>query len=570
MLESWQVVLRCCTRWLLVGGAFTYSALAPALGLGDITPHSALNQPFSADIALVDAAGLGEGDLSVSLASADEFSRAGVERLFFLNNLKFTPILRGNRQMIRVTSSKPVTEPFLNFLVQLNQPNGRLLREYTVLIDPPGSPGIVPATDEPTARSDLSPFPAVEPATASSPNPQGKRDASAPAANAAPSATAAVNDEVAEQLAASVLQNQQLQKTIDDLNARLLARDAQIADGKKQVGELQTRLAELQQPPAAPVVVAPAPIVVEPQESSNWLLITGLLALALLVLGWLFVRWRQQGLAPSEAPPVSASRHEPVLDQPPAPPGVVRSIPLQRDDSPAGDVLEGVGIYLAYGRFSEAAGLLREALTKEPQRTDLALQLLDVLGKQGDVSAYEAQENSLRVAGFDPQQLHDIRNRYPKMESAAPPVAAVPPVIVASAETPTSGTDEFQLNLDELSMDSSWDLVSPTQETASTPKPVFTSSLHVLPEASDEPDLEWLDDPQAPMLDDAFLDEFSEPNQPLAPEPHKPDNAGKLEQAQTCIDDGDLDSAIELLNQLLKEGDEPLKQTARNLLAGIR
>lgn len=570
MLESWQVVLRCCTRWLLVGGAFTYSALAPALGLGDITPHSALNQPFSADIALVDAAGLGEGDLSVSLASADEFSRAGVERLFFLNNLKFTPILRGNRQMIRVTSSKPVTEPFLNFLVQLNQPNGRLLREYTVLIDPPGSPGIVPATDEPTARSDLSPFPAVEPATASSPNPQGKRDASAPAANAAPSATAAVNDEVAEQLAASVLQNQQLQKTIDDLNARLLARDAQIADGKKQVGELQTRLAELQQPPAAPVVVAPAPIVVEPQESSNWLLITGLLALALLALGWLFVRWRQQGLAPSEAPPVSASRHEPVLDQPPAPPGVVRSIPLQRDDSPAGDVLEGVGIYLAYGRFSEAAGLLREALTKEPQRTDLALQLLDVLGKQGDVSAYEAQENSLRVAGFDPQQLHDIRNRYPKMESAALPVAAVPPVIVASAETPTSGTDEFQLNLDELSMDSSWDLVSPTQETASTPKPVFTSSLHVLPEASDEPDLEWLDDPQAPMLDDAFLDEFSEPNQPLAPEPHKPDNAGKLEQAQTCIDDGDLDSAIELLNQLLKEGDEPLKQTARNLLAGIR
>ena len=44
----------------------------------------------------------------------------------------------------------------------------------------------------------------------------------------------------------------------------------------------------------------------------------------------------------------------------------------------------------------------------------------------------------------------------------------------------------------------------------------------------------------------------------------------KLEQAQTCIDDGDIDSAIALLNQLLKEGDEPLKQTARTLLAGIR
>jgi FimV-like protein len=53
-------------------------------------------------------------------------------------------------------------------------------------------------------------------------------------------------------------------------------------------------------------------------------------------------------------------------------------------------------------------------------------------------------------------------------------------------------------------------------------------------------------------------------------EPVEPSSAGKLEQAQTCIDDGDLDSAIELLNELLKEGDEPLKETARTLLAGIR
>ncbi len=115
MLESWHVVLRCCGRLLLVGGAVTYSALAPALGLGEITQHSALNQPFNADIALVDAGGLEEGELSVSLATADEFSRAGVERVFFLNDLKFTPILRGNRSLIRVTSSKPVKEPFLNF-----------------------------------------------------------------------------------------------------------------------------------------------------------------------------------------------------------------------------------------------------------------------------------------------------------------------------------------------------------------------------------------------------------------------------------------------------------------------
>ena len=165
MLESRRVVVRCCTRWLLAGAAVTWSALAAALGLGEITLHSALNQPLRADIALVDAAGLEEGELSVSLATADEFNRAGVERVLFLNDLKFTAVLRDNRSLIQVTSSKPVNEPFLNFLVQLNQPNGRVLREYTVLIDPPGTPGIVPASDEPLASRQLPPLQVSSPPT---------------------------------------------------------------------------------------------------------------------------------------------------------------------------------------------------------------------------------------------------------------------------------------------------------------------------------------------------------------------------------------------------------------------
>jgi len=595
MLESWHVVLRYCTRLLLVGGAVTYSALAPALGLGDITLHSALNQPFSADIALVDAGGLTEGDLSVSLATADEFSRAGVERLFFLNNLKFAPILRGNRALIRVTSSKPVNEPFLNFVVQLNQPNGRLLREYTVLIDPPGSPGIVPATDEPAITAPASGFPTVEPSTAPPVASQGKRPATVPAASVDQPATAPVNDEVAEQLAASVLQNQQLQKNIDELNTRLKTQDEQIADGKKQISDLQTRMSEISPTPAAaPVAVAPAPVVVEEPETSHWLLIAGLLALALLVILGLFVR-RQRQQALTEPLAMTPSREDPVLDQEARPQPVrVTPAPAHREETPAGDVLEGVGIYLAYGRFAEAAGLLREALAKEPTRTDLALQLLEVLGKQGDTAAYDAQESSLRESGFDPQQLVDIRVRYPKLASVAQvvPVAAITPVATVIPETPTG--DEFQLNLDDLSMDSNWDLVSPFEDSplsaakpSSQPpvpdEPAFTSNLHVMPhvfEMPDEPALgepeseqEWDAETGSQSLDDDFLDAFNEPGQALELEPlaHPlTDNAGKLEQAQTCIDDGDLDSAIELLNQLLKDGDEPLKQTARSLLAGIR
>jgi FimV-like protein len=409
-----------------------------------------------------------------------------------------------------------------------------------------------------------------------------------------------VPDPVAEQLAASVLQNQQLQASLDQLNAKLQAQDEQIAGQKKQVTELQTQLAEVRQAPAepvAPVAVAPAPVVVNEPEPTHWLPIFGVLALLILLLLGLFVRrQRQQAQVVPEPSAVVPSRHEPVLKpatEPVAQAAVRQSANGSAEEAPAGDVLEGVGIYLAYGRFSEAIGLLREALIKEPQRTDLAVQLLEVLGKQGDASAYETQENSLRDAGYDVQKLHDLRARFPKLSGAAPLAAAVaitpPDALIAEA----APSDEFQLNLDDLSMDSNWDLISPFENPPAAAKPsnvstlvdepAFISNLHVLPEVFempddailDEPEIEWVAEPDSQSLDDAFLNEFSDAGEslelePLHPEPDEPNSSSKLEQAQTCIDDGDLDSAIELLNELLKEGNEPLKQTARNLLAGIR
>lgn len=554
MLESWRVVVRYGATCLLGGAAVTWSALAPALGLGDITLHSALNQPLRAEIALVDAAGLEEGELSVSLATADEYSRAGVDRVFFLNDLKFTPILRGKRNVIRVTSSKPVNEPFLNFLVQLNQPNGRLLREYTVLIDPPGTPGIVPIDEEPEIDRSASAFPSVQPATPVAPAP--KKPAPKPA-------VVPVTDPLAEQLAASVLQVQQLQATLEELNGKLRAQDEQIAGEKKQVIELQTRLAEVQNAasePAAPAVVAPAPIAVE-QPKTNWLLIGGLLALAgLVLLGW-FVRRRQQ----TAQAPIETSSPQAPLPQQPAQPQIataaLSSIPAHSDELPVSDVFEEVAVYLAYGRFTEAVDLLQEAMAKEPERTDLAVQLLEVLGKQGDATAYDKQEARLRDAGFDGQKLQDIRASHPKLNPIAPLAAVVTPLV-------TAPMDESPLNPDDLAMDSSWDLI----ELIDTAAPhASLASDPALP----EPEIDWEIEPASRSLDDSFLDEFREPGpslelEPLNLEPVEPDNAEKLEQAQTCIDDGDLDSAIALLNELLRDAEEPLKQTARSLLAGIR
>ncbi|MHB2246800.1 FimV/HubP family polar landmark protein [Pseudomonas fitomaticsae] len=592
MLGSRHVVLRCANS-LLVAGVLTWSTASLALGLGDITVHSALNQPLKADIALVDVGGVSESELAVRLASADEFGRAGIERVFFLNDLKFTPILRGNRNMIRVTSSKPVNEPFLNFLVQLDQPNGHLLREYTVLIDPPGSPGIVPATDEPTARAQSSEFPTPEAPSATTP--------AKPAAPVQPPAPVA--DAQAEQLAASLVQNQQLQKTIDELNVKLQAQEVLIADGKKQLGDLQARLIEVQQAPpvpVAPVAPAPAPLIasVESQEDSlNWPLLGGLLLVLGLLVAGLYVRRQRQQAQGAEAPlPFLPVRNEPPVDDvEPMQPSTVHSAVEHRDDHANGDVLEAVGIYLAYGRLGEAAGLLRDALQREPERIDVGVQLLEVLGRQGDTPAYDEQESRLRQLGVEDQRLQEIRARYPKLVSAAPLVSA--PLIAAVPIAPSvepEPEDNFELNLDQLSMASSWDLEETRPATTAPEQAPSTlgSDLQVLPQDFELPEnlpddaetaeLEWIAEPEAQPLDEDFLNEFGDPGSSLSLEPlelHAPDldpepsdaaNAGKLEQAQTCIDDGDIDSAIALLNELLKEADEPLKQTARTLLAGIR
>lgn len=114
------------------------SGMAHALGLGEISLQSALNQPLNADIDLLEVRDLDNTEIIPRLASAEDFSKAGIERDFFLTNLKFTPVIMPNgKSMIHVTSAKPVREPYLNFLVEVIWPSGRVLREYTLLLDPP-------------------------------------------------------------------------------------------------------------------------------------------------------------------------------------------------------------------------------------------------------------------------------------------------------------------------------------------------------------------------------------------------------------------------------------------------
>ncbi len=109
--------------------AAVFSPFACALGLGEINLHSALAEPLKADIELLDARSLNSDEIKVRLAPSDVFNRAGVERPAFLADLNFLPVLEQGRQRIRVTSTAPVKEPYLNFIVELTLPGGQLLRE---------------------------------------------------------------------------------------------------------------------------------------------------------------------------------------------------------------------------------------------------------------------------------------------------------------------------------------------------------------------------------------------------------------------------------------------------------
>ncbi len=130
---------------ILVVVGFYAANIASALSLGDITLHSRLHQPLHGEIALSDIGDFNASEIFSNLASQADFQRAGVQRPYNLLDLRFkTQIQPDGTGLIKVTSTLPIQEPFVNFLLEVHWPNGRLLREYTLLMDPPGLNDPVP------------------------------------------------------------------------------------------------------------------------------------------------------------------------------------------------------------------------------------------------------------------------------------------------------------------------------------------------------------------------------------------------------------------------------------------
>jgi pilus assembly protein FimV len=124
---------------IVIGGAAALnSATVAALGLGEMAMRSALHEPLDAEIKVTNVESLDPDQIKVRLADQKTFDMAGVDRTYFLTNLRFNVTLDGDgNATINVFTKKSVKEPFLDFLIEVRWPTGKVVRSYTALVDLP-------------------------------------------------------------------------------------------------------------------------------------------------------------------------------------------------------------------------------------------------------------------------------------------------------------------------------------------------------------------------------------------------------------------------------------------------
>ena len=159
---------RISARALLAVDTMAFSPAAWSLGLGDATVESYLNQPLQARIDLISNDSDDLGSVTAKLASAADYELIGASLEDISVPIRFTVEDIGGDAYLVASSSLPVNNPIVRLIVEVSWSSGRMLREYTLFLDPPMVPDVAPV-DQPLPRVDLresAPPPAApEPAT---------------------------------------------------------------------------------------------------------------------------------------------------------------------------------------------------------------------------------------------------------------------------------------------------------------------------------------------------------------------------------------------------------------------
>jgi pilus assembly protein FimV len=156
-----------CRRWLLVLSLMVVPAVASAVGMGRLNVLSSLGQTLNAEVDLVSVRKEELGTLAARLASPDAYRQANLQYGAAAAGLRFSIQKRPNGELyIKITSARSVNEPFVNLLIELNWASGRLVREYTVLIDPPDYAPPQSAASAPAPAPETRPVPVPQPPVA--------------------------------------------------------------------------------------------------------------------------------------------------------------------------------------------------------------------------------------------------------------------------------------------------------------------------------------------------------------------------------------------------------------------
>ena len=181
-------MLKSLIKALVVVAGLIWAGMACAVGFGSGNVLSALGQPLKVEISLVAVSDSDKYDLTARLASPDAFKAAGLDYPYHLSKLKFDIVERGGQTFIEVTSKEAVNDSFINLLVEVSWSSGKLLREYTFLLDPPDYKPEQPKAEEVTP---------IEPVVAAVPPPEAPQAEPLPPAASAPEATVAAVVETA-------------------------------------------------------------------------------------------------------------------------------------------------------------------------------------------------------------------------------------------------------------------------------------------------------------------------------------------------------------------------------------
>ena len=131
---------RLCAAAVFAAASLTFSPAAWPLGLGDATVESYLNQPLQARIDLISQASDDLDTVSARLASAADYELIGANREAVSVPIRFSIEDIDGDAYILATSTLPIVDPVLRLIVEVNWASGRMLREYTLFLDPPTIP----------------------------------------------------------------------------------------------------------------------------------------------------------------------------------------------------------------------------------------------------------------------------------------------------------------------------------------------------------------------------------------------------------------------------------------------